>query len=532
MAAELHDLLDRGVPADVPLPDTDGLLRRGARRRQAKRVGAGVLAGVLLLGGTVVIGDLVTGADVPVVGEAPGESGWQRISDAPITPREDPMTAAQGDRVLVWGGQTGEPHVATTDATTTWGSIELQDGAVYDQSADSWTAIPPAPGLSLRGGAHVELTGDTVLVWGGYELQPVGPGGVSPTDGSGELLLDGAIHDLTTGTWGTTVPPAPLTPRTPAVVDWDGTELLVWGGMDADGQPTTDGARWTASAGWTAIADFPLTPRLGSATAWDADQLVVWGGGTNLDPEVGEEELTADGAAYDRATDTWRVLPEGPLSPRWFSFGDRRPSALLTGDRLLVAGGAVTTPLRQFRDGAWLDLSTDTWEPITPAPAEARYVEGDDIGAYAVRELEEGLLWLYDPATDRWDRIEVGRRVPDVLPAAWGRVLHDRIAGFPDEDDVWRPVAIIEPTGAVLRPGLTDIRDSTSRSFHAVVPIESGVVLWGGTTQQTDGEAITEADWTATGWFLPAPAQPPMYDISTLSPPSSSATRWRARSRE
>lgn len=515
MSADLHDLLDRGVPRDLDGPDTDRLVLRGTRRRHTKRAGAGVLAAVVLLGGGVVLGDQFGPGTVPVIGEDTdgGSSTWQELPDAPIVGRERPHVSVEGDRVLLWGGESSDPEVVGTDANGTYHSeVHLQDGAVYDHGTRSWTQVPEPP-IALRDTPHVLLRGDTVVLWGGRGLEPVGRGGVHVPAAEiarwsenllpsvGAHLTDGAVYDINTGEWRS-VPPAPLASRWAPVVDWDGETLLVWGGEGDGGTALVDGATWSAATGWRQMADFPLEPRLGSARAWDDDRLVVWGGGTNLQPEQGAEDLVSDGAAYDRTTDTWTTLPPVDLAPRWFSYGEGGGErAMLDGDRVLIVGGATTTPPTYFRDGAWLDLVTGEWTPTAPAPADAHHTSADRHGAVAYSE-DDGRVWLYDPDGDTW----AGAQLP--LPAvatgtADRRVFAREGLAVPEDPDAgWQPVAVARPDGSVLAPAID--ADGTVRSWNAVAALDTGVLVWGGSVE----EPTRDGGWTGTGhaaegWFLP-----------------------------
>src|SRR5690606_10781243 len=94
---------------------------------------------------------------------------------------------------------------------------------------------------------------------------------------------------------------------------------------------------------------------------WAGEELVVWGG-----PE-------AKGAAYDPGTDTWREVADGPLGPRHrFGMALTTGESL----EVLVAGGSVTTGSRQFgvpdtamsAEVAAYDPSTDSWRILPDLP--------------------------------------------------------------------------------------------------------------------------------------------------------------------
>ena len=64
----------------------------------------------------------------------------------------------------------------------------------------------------------------------------------------------------------------------------------------------------------------------------------------------------ADGAAFDPATQQWRVLPPSGLSAR-------APLSVWTGDELIVWGTSFRTKVRPL-DGAAYDPASDAWRPI------------------------------------------------------------------------------------------------------------------------------------------------------------------------
>jgi hypothetical protein len=82
--------------------------------------------------------------------------------------------------------------------------------------------------------------------------------------------------------------------------------------------------------------------------------LFVWGG----------DRPAADGALYDHAAQTWRLLPEAaPQTPPL-------PHAVVwTGEEVLVWGGTTGSRDRAPREGAAYDPATDTWRQLADAPA-------------------------------------------------------------------------------------------------------------------------------------------------------------------
>jgi hypothetical protein len=219
------------------------------------------------------------------------------------------------------------------------------------------------------------------------------------TLGPAELFADfppGATVEL---------PPAPVSERaTPATV-WSGTEIIVWGGMDAAGGTLGDGAAFDpASDTWRVIAPAPIDPRIGAEAAWTGTEMLVWGGTSAWS---GGRPLE-DGAAYDPETDTWRPLADGP-----FGAWDFGAASVWTGDELVVIGVQPDPPASERKPMAAYDPATDEWRELADVP------NGTDFDLVWTGErllttvtgysssTGEGTsteVWSYDIGRDRWDR--------------------------------------------------------------------------------------------------------------------------------
>lgn len=144
---------------------------------------------------------------------------------------------------------------------------------------------------------------------------------------------------------------------------WTGHELLVWGGQSGSQGDTlhSDGAAYNpATNTWRLLPTGPLSGRVGQVAVWTGSELIVWGGYDNVtDPAL---HVTGDGAAYNPVTNTWRTLPAAPLSGRAYA------QSLWTGSAVMILGGrpAVTTANSgQYTDGALYDPATGRWTPIS-----------------------------------------------------------------------------------------------------------------------------------------------------------------------
>ena len=73
------------------------------------------------------------------------------------------------------------------------------------------------------------------------------------------------------------------------------------------------------------FADWPLGERTSPPMVWTGTELVVWGGGIY--------DAAGDGAAFNLAKGTWRVIAQAPIGPR------ETPAVAWTGTEMLVWGG-------------------------------------------------------------------------------------------------------------------------------------------------------------------------------------------------
>lgn len=267
-----------------------------------------------------------------------------------------------GRELFFWGGDTN------------FGGTQHADGALYDPATDTWHDLPPAPiaGRSSPGGVW---TGDEVIVWGGLADEP---------------RDDGAAYDPATGLWRT-LPEAPIDPRTPVAAVWTGTEMIVWSDTGAPYRtpPGGDSAAYDpASDSWRSIAQAPIT--LNSASAvWTGEEMIVYG--ALLDRNNHSETEHAIGAAYNPATDSWRMLPPYPLSPQ-------ASSIEWTGQEVLVWDYELAAAL--------YDPASDSWTALPSLPL--RFFECYPESA---RAGEAVLAWfcgagaVFDDADGSWQRI-------------------------------------------------------------------------------------------------------------------------------
>jgi hypothetical protein len=174
--------------------------------------------------------------------------------------------------------------------------------------------------------------------------------------------LGGAAYDPATDTWRT-LPPAPTGGREHAAAVWSGREVLIVGGGLIEGlayDPAQDAWRTTSPAPL-------LMAGLGRlSAAWDGDELLVWGS------RAGDD--ATDTAAYAPITDTWRELPDSPLTDRC------RAATAWTGSAIFVWSGQPDCDVGlPPEDGAMLVATEPQTDPQDEQPAGAELPDGCQI---------------------------------------------------------------------------------------------------------------------------------------------------------
>jgi len=275
----------------------------------------------------------------------PAANGWSRLPPPPLSTRGRAAGTWTGTEMVAAGGLASPDGSEHNAAPTT-------DGAAWNPSTRTWRAIAPLP-EPLRGWTHDSFwTGTELLVWSSADAQ-------GSTPGFEQFLA----YEPWTDRWRI-LPPSGLSPRGEAVVVWAGTQLFVWGGLDASGVPRADGARFDPATGtWQKLLPAPVASRGGAAAVWTGDQVLIWGGQSGPDAQVGQ------GVAYRPATNSWQALPLSPLRAR------QLPTGVWSGRLFYVIGGAVggrggdTWPVPGPGAAAY-DPATRVWTVLPVAPAD------------------------------------------------------------------------------------------------------------------------------------------------------------------
>jgi len=170
-----------------------------------------------------------------------------------------------------------------------------------------------------------------------------------------------------------------------------GNEAMFWGGESVAGetvQALSDGAIYNpATQSWRVLPPSPLTQRTSATGIWDGDQAIVFGGfGSNGVPQF-------DGATYDPDTNTWHAIPALPLSHRGSAVG---ATAAWAGTTLIVW---VTSEVRTTLTGSSYSTTSSqeafSWKPGASSWSEMPSTPSDVsvYGATAIWTGQEILLF-------------------------------------------------------------------------------------------------------------------------------------------
>jgi hypothetical protein len=419
------------------------------------------------------------------------------VDDLP-SPRRGHVAVWTGTEMLVWGGYDNQSMRA--------------DGGRYTPATDSWLPMSGTGAPSARWLATAVWTGQQMLVWGGAASV------------SADMLGSGGRYTPATDQWLaiSTASPAP-TPRFRHTAVWTGSQMIVWGGLNAFGFALGSGAIYTPTSNlWSAMDGTPPPARYWASAVWTGTQMVVWGGENTLGqplqdggaytpgspgswapisgtgapsaralhtavwagPPVqrmivwggrhGPSTVLASGAVYDPLSDSW-----GPLASSGAPSGRFYHSATWTGSEMVVWGGTLGETMG-LSNGARYDPVADSWEPTGAVGAPSpRYLHT------AVWTGQELIVWggyhsgahrdsggRYDPGSDSWTPTTASRTPANrtAFASAWTGVEMVVWGGYSG------PTTFAD--GALYRPA-TDLWSELSRN-HPLAPAAFAEAVWTG----------------------------------------------------
>lgn len=441
-----------------------------------------------------------------------GSDTWVPMAGNPsLDERDNPIAVTTPKGLFVWGGtetivtDSYHPYLGIPlPGQSTTSTRRSTDGAIYNPVLDKWTAITDSAGTvagrSFAQGVHAD---GEVLIWGGY---------------AESILSDGGRYDLSNSSWSPLL--APLARKDHSAV-WTGTEWIVWGGSNANGDFLDSGFRYDPVTGERRAIN-PTgapSPRANHSVVWapEIGKMIIWGGWS------GGSTYRGDGAYYDPATDGWSpVASLNDPSPR------SGHTAVWTGDKMIVWGGSDGGV--RFQDGKALGL-TNAWTTISTTNSPAKRTIHT-----AVWTGEKMVIWggidgitrrstggRYDPAANTWQSTSTTNR-----PSA--RYLHTAI---------WTGSEMIvfggnTSTGATNTGGAYDPLANTwralplgnapiEREFHTAVWSGSEMIVFGGTTGLFTGELLADgARYSPSSdvWFGLREPDPGVRTLVSTNPPA------------
>ncbi len=269
----------------------------------------------------------------------PTTNSWRLINSATAPSARSLNTAVwTGTQIIVWGGVQG--------------SANLGDGGRYDPTSDSWTPISMGPNAPSPRFDHTAVwTGSEMIIWGGsYYPSPK------------TFVNTGSRYNPQTDTWAVTISAASTpSPRSLHTAVWTGKEMIIWGGLDHPSelhQLDTGGRYDPVSDTWvpTSTGIGVPSPRELHKSVWTGSQMLTWGG---YQANVGS---VATGGRYDPVSDSW-----SPIAPAPSAVPDRYGhSEIWTGREMIVWGGIKSAlPGGCLEVVGWTggryDPVTDTW---------------------------------------------------------------------------------------------------------------------------------------------------------------------------
>src|SRR5262249_34195267 len=139
----------------------------------------------------------------------------------------------------------------------------------YEPATDTWSPIATGGQPSARQNAAAVWTGSEWIVWGG-----------ETPDSTPAQLDTGGRYDPALDLWTATSRTSAPTGRALHRATWTGDAMIVFGGSDTSGGPTSSGGRYVpASDSWLPVSAVGAPdPRYSQSQAWDGGGLIVWGG--------------------------------------------------------------------------------------------------------------------------------------------------------------------------------------------------------------------------------------------------------------
>ena len=285
-----------------------------------------------------------TGTQV-IVGESLNEFRGARFDPRTLSWRPISSTGAPSFRAFptfLWTGR----ELIVWSGYENGSGLPLSDGFLYDPAADRWRAMERAGAPTSRTRTTAVWTGSEMLVWGGR------------TFNGGEPLNTGGRYDPLRNQWRPIATANSPTARFDHTAVWTGEEMIVWGGAVGVASLTVfnTGGRYRPSRDtWSSMPLFGAPPAAAGATAiWTGTELIVWGGGN------ANNIALRSGGRFNPANNLWK-----PMTLINAPSGRAAHSAVWTGQEMIVWGGADPGANNATGTGGRYNPATDEWFPLT-----------------------------------------------------------------------------------------------------------------------------------------------------------------------
>ena len=380
---------------------------------------------------------------------------------------------------------------------------------------DTWTPTSTTNAPDARMLHTAVWTGSEMIVWGGQDI-------------NGNYSNTGGRYDPSTDSWIATSTTGAPSPRGYHTAVWTGSEMIVWGGADANSAFNTGGRYNPSTDNWTATSTTNVpSARYFHTAVWTGSEMIVWGG------QDVNGNYSNTGGRYDPSTDSWTAT----------SITNARNARVLhtavwTGSEMIVWGGQDING-NYSNTGGRYDPSTDSWTAtsITNAP-DGR------ISHTAVWTATEMIVWggangntggvfdtggRYTPGTNSWTATSTTN-----VPSA--RYFHSAV-WTGSEMIVWggydNNITYFN-TGGRYDPG-TDTWTATStinapsdRALHTAVRTDTEMIVWGGYVPgnvfNTGGRYCAQSGATPTPTPTVTPTPTPTATATKTPSPSPIAT--------
>ncbi len=313
----------------------------------------------------------------------------------------------------------------------------------------------------------------------------------TPTPGTKPPCND----DMWIATNTTNAPPA----RSRHTAIWTGSEMIVWGGQDANFNAMRTGARYnprTDSWTFTSPLNAPSV-RVGHTAVWTGSEMIIFGG------SISGANYFSDGARYNPTSDTWT-----PISTVNAPAARSGHVAVWTGSEMIVWGGSNNTGI--MNTGARYNPQTDSWSPITNTNAPIpRFTQA------VVWTGTEMIIWggngntftntggRYNPSSDSWTATSlVNAPSARIAPTAVWTGTQMIVWGGSE------PAGVVVATGAKYNPNTDSWSPMANapgpRSGHLAVWTGKEMMVWGGSSTTSTFSNIGERYNPATDTWIAA----------------------------